>query len=304
MSAVAFQCLPSGIDAARRLAARLGLACSEIGLHQFPDGEMRVTVAPAGDTTILFASLDQPNDKLVALLFAAEALRRGGAKRLVLVAPYLCYMRQDAAFHPGEAISQRAMGRLLATLVDRIITVDAHLHRTSDIASVFAGIEAENLSTMPAVAQALAGIDPATVVIGPDAESEPWVADLARRLGLRHTVARKTRHGDRSVDVSFADPALLAGRPALMIDDIVSSGTTLMVAAKALNAMGASGVDAVVTHALFPAEMTAAFANAGIRSIRSTDSVPHPTNAIALDEILAVSLARELHPIHPPEATT
>jgi ribose-phosphate pyrophosphokinase len=304
VSGLAFQCLPSGVEAARRLATRLGLACGEIDLHQFPDGELRVTVGPAADITILFASLDQPNDKLIALLFAAEALRRGGAKRLVLVAPYLCYMRQDAAFHPGEAISQRAMGRLLATTVDRVVTVDAHLHRTGDIASVFPGIEAENLSAMPAIATALAGIDPATVVIGPDAESEPWVADLAGRLGLRHTVARKVRHGDRSVNIGFADPALLAGRPALMVDDIVSSGTTLMVAGRALTAMGASSIDAVVTHALFPAAMTAEFAAAGIRSIRSTDSVPHPTNAIALDEVLAASLARELNPIHPPETTT
>jgi ribose-phosphate pyrophosphokinase len=306
VSGVALQSLPSGTDAATRLAAHLGLACDEIALHRFPDGELGVTVAPAAETTILCASLDQPNDKLIALLFAAEALRRGGARRLVLVAPYLCYMRQDAAFHVGEAISQRAMGRLLATIVDRVVTVDAHLHRTSDIASVFPGIEAENLSAMPAIASELAraGIDPSTVVIGPDAESEPWVSDLAGRLRLRHTVARKTRHGDRSVDISFADPALLAGCPALMVDDIVSSGTTLMVAAKALRAMGATTIDAVVTHALFPAEMIAAFADAGIRSIRSTDSVPHPTNAIALDDVLAAALARELNPTHPPETTT
>ncbi|MDA9441181.1 phosphoribosylpyrophosphate synthetase [Bradyrhizobium sp. CCBAU 51745] len=300
MSAIALQALPSGTGAAKRLAARLdsgsGLGCGEIALHRFPDGELRVTVAPAADTTILFAPLDQPNDKLIALLFAAEALRRDGARRLVLVAPYLCYMRQDIAFHPGEAISQRAMGRLLATLVDRVVTVDAHLHRTSDIRSVFPDIEAENLSTMPAIADALAadGIDPATVVIGPDAESEPWVSDLASRLRLQHTVARKRRHGDRSVEIDFADPTLLAGRPALMVDDIVSSGTTLMVAARALRAMGTTAVDAVVTHALFPAAMATAFTDAGIRSIRSTDSVPHPTNAIALDEILAAALRSEL----------
>lgn len=294
---IAFQTLPFGTEAAKRLAARLGLACDEMTLHRFPDGELRVTVAPAADTTILYAALDQPNDKLIALLFAAEALRRGGAKRLVLVAPYLCYMRQDIAFHAGEAISQRAMGTLLATIVD---------HRTPDIAAVFPGIEAENLSAMPAIANALvaAGIDPATVVIGPDAESEPWVRDLAGRLDLQHTVARKHRRGDRSVEIDFADAALLAGRPALMVDDIVSSGTTLMVAAKTLRAMGASAVDSVVTHALFPPAMSAAFADAGIRSIRSSDSVPHPTNAIALDEILAAALKRELNPTLPPETTT
>ena len=104
------------------------------------------------DTTILYVPLDRPNDKLLAILFAAEALRRGGAKRLVLVAPYLCYMRQDAAFHKGEAISQRAVGRLLAGIVDRVVTVDAHLHRTVHIGDVFPGIEADDLSAIPAVA--------------------------------------------------------------------------------------------------------------------------------------------------------
>ena len=306
MSTIAFQTLPFGTEAAKRLAARLGLACDEIALHRFPDGELRVTVAPAADTTILYAALDQPNDKLISLLFAAEALRRGGAERLVLVAPYLCYMRQDIAFHAGEAISQRAMGSLLATIVDRVVTVDAHLHRTPDIGAVFPGIEAENLSAMPAIANTLAkaGVDPATIVIGPDAESEPWVRDLAARLGLQHTVARKVRHGDRSVEIDFADAALLAGRPALMVDDIVASGTTLTVAAKTLRAMGASAVDSVVTHALFPPEMIAAFTEAGIRSIRSSDSVPHPTNAIALGDILAAALGRELNPTLPPETTT
>lgn len=305
MRRIALQTLPSASGAAKRLAARLELGCDEIALHRFPDGELRVTVPAAAETTILYAPLDQPNDKLIALLFAAEALRRGGARRLVLVAPYLCYMRQDIAFRPGEAISQRATGTLLATLVDRIVTVDAHLHRTPDIRSVFPGIEAENLSAMPAIADALAagGIDPATVVIGPDAESEPWVRDLAARLGLQHTVARKTRQGDRFVEVDFADPTLLSGRPALMVDDIVSSGTTLMVAARALRAIGATAVDAVVTHALFPAAMVAAFTDAGIRSIRSTDSVPHPTNAITLEKTLAAALSSELGTTHSLETT-
>jgi ribose-phosphate pyrophosphokinase len=87
------QCLPSSAGAARRLADRLGLACQEIAIHRFPDEELRVTVAPAAATTIVFAALDKPNDKLLALLFASEALRRGGAKRLVLVAPYLCHTK-------------------------------------------------------------------------------------------------------------------------------------------------------------------------------------------------------------------
>lgn len=297
MSAPVIQSLPSSTGEAARLAARLGVALHEIDVHRFPDGELRVTVGPTAPTTVIYASLDRPNDKLLAVLFAAEALRRGGARRLVLVAPYLCYMRQDTAFHAGEAISQKVVGRLLAGAVDRVVTVDAHLHRTKDIRDVFPGIAAENLSAMPAVAETLraAGLDPRTVVVGPDAESRAWVGDLAQRLGLPFAVAEKTRRGDRTVELTFADPAMFRGRPALLVDDIVSSGGTVTACAAALAAAGAFAVDVVITHALFPPEMTDAFLRAGIRSIRSTDSVPHPTNAIRLDGLLAGALMSEIN---------
>ena len=296
MTAAVIQCLPSSAGAAQRLAGRLGVGLHEIARHRFPDGELRVTVGPAASTVIVYAPLDQPNDKLLALLFASEALRRGGAKRLVLVAPYLCYMRQDAAFHEGEAVSQKVIGRLLASAVDRVITVDAHLHRTKDVHNIFPGIEADNLSAMPAIADGLraGGFDPSTVVVGPDEESQAWVSDLAARLGARPAVARKTRRGDRSVEITFADPALFVGRPALLVDDIVSSGGTLMTCAKALQAAGATTVDAVVTHALFAPELAGRLFEAGIRSVKSTDSIRHPSNAIALDAVLAGALRREI----------
>lgn len=296
MSDVVIQYLPATGSDATRLASRIGVPAHEIALHQFPDGELRVTAGRAATTTIIYAPLDRPNDKLIALQFAAEALRRNGANRLVLIAPYLCYMRQDAAFHQGEAISQKVVGRLIAETVDRVITVDAHLHRTKTIAEVFLGIEADDLSAMPAIADHLRanGFARDTVVVGPDAESEPWVGDLARRLGLAHAVARKTRRSDRSVEIAFAEPKLFAGRPALLVDDIVSSGGTLMTCAQALVAAGASSIDAIITHALFSPELTRDFLRAGIRSIRSTNSMPHPTNAIALDAILADALRREI----------
>jgi ribose-phosphate pyrophosphokinase len=290
------QCLPDSAGAARRLATCLNIACRDIAVHRFPDEELRVTVAPAAATTIVFASLHKPNDKLLTLLFASEALRRGGAERLVLVAPYLCYMRQDIAFHDGEAISQKVIGRLLAGAVDRVVTVDAHLHRTNTIGDVFPGIEAHNLSAMPAIAQNLQaeGLDPALVVAGPDEESRVWVADLAGRLGVVHAVARKTRRSDRSAEISFAEPSLFAGRPALLVDDIVSSGGTLIACAKALRVAGAKTIDAIIVHALFAPELVGKLFAAGIRSVRSTDSVPHPSNSIALDSVLAEALRKEI----------
>lgn len=290
------QCLPDSTGAARRLATRLNIVGRDIAVHRFPDKELRVTVAPAAATTIVFASLDKPDDKLLALLFASEALRRSGAERLVLVAPYLCYMRQDIAFHDGEAISQKVVGRMLAGAVDRVVTVDAHLHRTKTIGDVFPGIEADNLSAMPAIAQNLQaeGFDPALVVVGPDEESRVWVADLASRLGVVHAVARKTRRSDRSTEISFPEPSLFAGRPVLLIDDIVSSGGTLISCAKALREACASTIDAIIVHALFVPELVGKLFAAGIRSVKSTDSVPHPSNAIALNGVLAEALHNEV----------
>ena len=295
MSGVGLQHLSTAARDARRLAALLAVPSHEIDVQRFPDGELRVAAGPAAPTTIIYAPLDQPNEKLLVLLFAAEALRREGAKRLVLLAPYLPYMRQDAAFRPGEAISQRVIGRLFNETFDRVITIDAHLHRTAALQAMFPDIEADDLSAMPAIADALRGEshDAATVVVGPDEESRPWTGDLAARLGLACAVARKTRHGDRSVSISFGDSSVLAGRPILLVDDIVSSGGTLIACAKELAAAGAGAIDAVVTHALFPVEMLGAFGAAGIRSIRSTYSVPHPTNAFPLDWTIATALRNE-----------
>ncbi len=295
MNDVTLQSLPDGLGAAGCLASRLGVAAQEIALHRFPDGEVRVTVAAPAKTVLIYASLDAPNDKLIEILFAAEALRRNDVRRIVLVAPYLCYMRQDTAFHPLEAVSQRVLGRLLAGVVDRVVTVDAHLHRTHDLHSVFPGIAADDLSAMPAIADHLLAspCDPATVIVGPDQESRPWVSSLAARLGLPFTVAQKTRGGDRAVTIAL-DEAAVRDRPVLLVDDIVASGGTLVECARALTAAGATAIDAIITHALFPADLIDTFKQSGIRSIRSTSSVPHPTNAIPLDGILAAALQDEL----------
>ncbi|MET4222088.1 ribose-phosphate pyrophosphokinase [Bradyrhizobium sp. LB14.3] len=301
MTTTIIQSLPSSSRDATRLAARLGIPYHEIAVHEFPDGEVKVTATPAAPVFIIYASLDRPNRKLIALIFDAETLRRGGAKRLVLLAPYLCYMRQDAAFHQGE----RIIGELIAGCVDRVVTVDAHLHRTPDIATVFPGIASDNLSAMPAISDALrkAGLDPATFLVGPDSESEPWVSDLAGRLGLSYCIAQKIRRGDRSVEIRFPEPARMSGRPALIVDDIVSSGGTMVACARALTLAGTTTIDAVVTHALFSEEIYRDMIQSGVRSIRSTHSVPHSTNAIELDNLFVDALQDEMMFVTIPETT-
>lgn len=283
---------PESEAAAGRLAARLALPCRVVSLHRFPDGESLVRVDPPALSAILYRSLDRPNDKLIEILLAASALRDGGCEEITLVAPYMAYMRQDIAFHSGEAVSQKVVGKLLAGAMDRVATVNPHLHRTPTIDAVFPGIAAIAIDAAPAIAALLAteGIARDTVVIGPDEESRPWARALAEPLGLPVITATKERRGDRDVTVSLPETPTLAGRPVLLLDDVVSTGGTLAACARAARAAGAGRIEAFVVHALCDEQTMRGLAAAGIDRLRSCDGVPHPSNALHLADLLAAAL--------------
>ena len=276
---------------AAALAQALGIGFAPIGLHHFPDGESLVQVDPAkaGGCAIVYCPLDHPNARLVELLLAASALRDSGAARVVLVAPYMGYMRQDMAFAPGQAVSQRVVGRLLADHFDGVLTVDPHLHRISALADVIPGIEAVSLSAAPVLSAALdRGQD--LVLVGPDGESRPWVEGIAAPMGLPVLVGAKQRHGDRAVTVSFADLAKVRGLRAVLVDDVIASGTTLARAAEALLAAGALSVEVLASHCLASDEDLARLKAAGIFRIRTTDSVAGPCAVLPLAGLLAKAI--------------
>lgn len=274
---------------ALRAAQAMGLPLSVLERHRFPDGELRLRLPdPLPPRVVIWRGLQQPNEKLVELLLAARTARTLGARHLTLVTPYLAYMRQDMAFHPGEAVSQRVIGGLLAQWFDGVVTVDPHLHRIERLNQAIPGIPALALSAAPALVAALAEeLDPATVLVGPDSESRPWVESIAAPLGLHVLVGEKVRHGDRAVTLELPGISAVRDRPALLVDDVISSGTTLIACADLLRAAGASGIEAVATHALAsPADM-ARMAAAGISCIRATDATIHPAATIPLARVLA-----------------
>jgi ribose-phosphate pyrophosphokinase len=275
---------------AGRLATALGVNLGLIDAHEFPDGETLPTVPGAERTTVIYRSLDRPNPKLMPLLLAADAARRAGAERLVLVCPYLCYLRQDAVFEPGQPVSRDVICGLLGRAFDRVVTVDAHLHRTKDLSAVM-GIRADDLSAAAPLADALKGEAP--VVIGPDRESAPWAQRIADRLGGELVVFDKVRGGDRQVRLTAPDLSVLKGRRAVIVDDVVSSGATILAATEQLKRAGAASVEAGVVHALFGADVEARLKAAGVARVISTDSIAHPTNAAPLAGLLAEALREE-----------
>jgi len=279
---------------ARALAQAAQLPHALIDRHRFPDEELklRLPVNAQGllpDTLVIYRSLDRPNHKLIELMLAAEQARQLGARRIVLVAPYLAYMRQDIAFQPGEVVSQKVIGRFIAGLFDAVITVDPHLHRINTLQEAIPLTQAIALSGAPMLADLIARHHADPILIGPDAESAQWVRSAAQSRGLAHGVCTKTRLGDRHVEVTL--PAIdVRGRTVVLIDDVASSGHTLAQAATSLLAAGASSVDAAVTHALFAEGSLALMRQAGIRRVWSTDCIAHESNAISMAPILAQAL--------------
>jgi ribose-phosphate pyrophosphokinase len=281
--------------AAERLAHALALPCQIVKCHRFPDGESRIRIDPVPELAIIYRSLHQPNDKLVELLLLSSVLSDSTGGRAVLVAPYLPYMRQDVAFHPGEAVSQRVIGRLLAAPHRAVIAVDPHLHRTPSLAGIFPGTTATAVSAAPLLATLIdgKGCQP-PVLVGPDSEAEPLVAAVARHAALPFLILDKTRHGDRDVSIAAADLDLVRGRRVVLVDDIVSTGGTLIEAAQRLRSAGCAAIEALAVHDLFDDVAIAAMAGAGIARVRSTDSLPHATNAAQLAPLLATAVRAAL----------
>ncbi len=280
--------------AAQRLAQACGIPAASIESHRFPDEELRLRLpvdaqGKLPEQLVIYRSLDRPNDKLIELMLVARQARELGSGKLILVAPYLAYMRQDMAFHPGEVVSQKVVGRFLADLFDAVITVDPHLHRIRTLDEAIALPHAISLSGAPMLAQLIARHHDRPLLIGPDAESAQWIEAAARVHGFDHGVCTKERHGDKQVAITLPTVPV-HGRAVVLLDDVASSGRTLAVAARLLRDAGAASVDVAVTHALFAGDALDVIQSAGVAHVWSTDCIAHPSNAIEMAPALAQAL--------------
>ena len=275
---------------AEPLAAALGWPLQWIEHHRFPDGESKLRLPPALPPRVaLLRGLHRPNEKLAELMIVAPAARELGAVQLALVCPYLAYMRQDMAFRPGEAVSQRHVGQALASWFDLVITVDPHLHRVASMDEVLPGRRGLALSAAPLLGAWAARHAQQPILLGPDQEAAPWVRAAALAQGLEHGTCIKRRSGDREVRVVLPEMSY-QGREVVLIDDVASTGRTLAVTASALFERGARAVDVAVTHALFVDDALAHLARSGVRHVWSSDSVAHASNVVSLVPMLAAAL--------------
>jgi ribose-phosphate pyrophosphokinase len=287
--------MPGADGCAERLAATLGAERCAIEHRRFPDGEtyLRVLGDVTGLDVALVAQLRDPDAQVPGLLFLAETLRDMGASSVGLVAPYLPYMRQDARFLPGEAVTSRSFARLLSSSFDWLVTVDPHLHRHKSLDQIYA-IPAAVVPSAPAIALWVRSHVAHPHIIGPDEESAQWVAQVAAWARCPHTVLSKQRRGDRDVEVTGLDAASLHGCTPVVVDDIVSSAHTMAQVVGKLSAAGSPPAVCIGVHAVFASDAEEVLRRSGAACVVTCNTIPHPSNAIDVTAALAEAVRVEL----------
>lgn len=298
MTAASFLALPGNEPMASAFAARFSSNSASVEVRQFPDGEshVRLETAVKGANVVAVCTLDRPDRKILPLIFAADAARELGAASVGLVAPYLAYMRQDARFETGEAVSSHSFARLISGSFDWLVTVDPHLHRYKSLSQLYT-IPAFALHAAPLLSDWIARNIANPILVGPDRESRQWVSEAASRIGAPFTVLDKERKSDRQVLVELTDRTGFDGRTPVILDDIVSSGETVLQAAHALSAVSAIKPVCVAVHAICADGAQEALAYAGVRVV-TTNSIAHASNAIDVSELLGAQIAAILR-AHP-----
>ena len=224
-----------------------------------------------------------PNKTLLDLFFLGKTLKDLKAKKVIFLVPYLGFMRQDKRFNSGEAINAKIMSQMINECCDKIITIDPHLHRILKMSDVFTnGI---NLTANHLIAKYIKNNFKNFVIIGPDWESFQWAEEIAKETNSKNTVMDKTRFSGRKIENKIKKEIDLKGKNIIIVDDIISTGKTMIGALKEAKKRGARSVNAIGVHGLFIEKGYEKMKKAGFNKIVSTNTIIHKTNKIDIIDL-------------------
>ncbi len=282
---------------AASLSSSLGARLCEPQYKAFPDGEgyVRLTCNVKGEQVVVVKTMYPDQDRsLVTSILIADALREAGSMASVLVAPYMAYARQDRAFLEGEAVSIRAVMRALwAAGYSSLVTVEIH---KEDSLRHFPG-QALSVRPFPYMAR-LIGLRGDVVVLSPDLGALPRARDLAAELGVGYDYIEKQR--DRVTGEVTMRPKEInvSGRRVVIVDDIISTGTTVAKAAQMLRSLGATDVEVMVAHALLAPGAEVRLREAGLRVVHAANTTPASSSMVSQIDVapLVAQRLRDLLP--------
>jgi ribose-phosphate pyrophosphokinase len=231
----------------KELARCLKAKLAKVEIRRFPDDECYVRIDnDLDDQEVFLVQTAWPDKNIVELFLLQDAIKEFDVDSLTTVVPYFGYARQDKQFKPGEPISARALARLIQMNTDEFVTVDVHAPKVIDW---FDNISAKNVAAYPEIGKYLKskGIE---LILSPDegrADNAKRVADV---VNCEADFLVKERLDDETVKMT---PKRLdvRGKKVAVVDDIISTGSTIIKAAEQLRKQNAAKIYAVCTHGVF-----------------------------------------------------
>lgn len=288
--------LPGNERMTEQLARRVGGDVGLLSIRSYPDDEtcLRIETDPKDRDVVLVCTLGKPNEKVVPLLFVAGAARALGARQVGVVAPYLPYIRQDAEF-PGEAAMAHTFADMIESEAEWVLTVDPRLHAPTRLTEIYR-IPVTALDVADEIGRWITHHVTDPIIIGPDEDSRQWAICVAAAADAPFVVFRKERRTDAYVRVVVPEIPDHDGRTPVIIDDVISTGQTMIAALvqTAARLPAARRAVCVGVHALFSNRSLNAMLDAGAERVVTTNTIPNLTNAIDVTRPLARALRRQL----------
>ena len=287
---------PASRELAEKISAQTGYPNVAVAAKIFPDGESYVRLegeVKGEDVAIVQTTCPPAQDgRLFQLAFMADAAKRGGAKTVTAVVPYLAYARQDKMFLEGEGISVETIARMLkASGIDELVTVNIH----SEPALRAFPFPAKTLSAIPLIAEYfVAKGHKGAFALSPD-KGAMYIANQAQQvLGGEAGHLDKTRDRYTGQTVQTAEGLNVQGQTVIIFDDIISTGGTIVGAAKILREKGAKHVFCGCVHGLLIGDAEKRILDAGVEEIVGTDSVPGNVSKVSLAPLISQELKAHL----------
>ena len=261
-----------------KIAERLGKNLGSIQIQRFSDGEIHVMVEESvrGDDVFIVQSMPTPvNEHLMELLIMIDAFKRASAQRVNVVVPYYCYSRQDRKVKPREPVTAKLVANLLtAAGANRLLTIDLHSGQSVG----FFDIPVDNLYAGPIIADYIMKnieVTANTVVVSPDVGGVPRARGLAEALGtpLAIIVKRRPEPNECEVMEVIGD---VSGKKAIMLDDMIDTGGSVISGANALLERGAEEIYAACTHGVLSNGAPERLVASPIKKLIITDTIPMP----------------------------
>ncbi len=280
-----------GIHLGKSIAGKLKAKHSELYVKKFPDDEIlvRFNVDLKNQNVLLVQSFYKDiSDCIMEVILASATARELGAKRVVLIAPYFPYLRQDKRFHKGESVSQEIIAGMFDKYFDSIYIMDPHLHRKGSLGEIFK-TKSMKLSANSLIAGYVKKNIKNPVLIGPDSESYKWARDVAEKINAESRILAKKRFSSYHVEVKLNKKIGLKNRNVVIVDDIVSTGYTIIETAKLLRRLGAKSIYCICVHGIFVDDALNKLRKNKIKII-STNTIPSPVAKIDVGGVIAESI--------------